>query len=75
MALPIIIAFIDTNLEELNCFQNSVLYKIFPRVRGFSEMNKKDQRSLNCISKLHVYIEVLFQEIKCFKTDIMLQRS
>lgn len=55
--------FIDRDSEELNCFQNSVLYKVFLGVREFSEMNKKDQSSLNCISKFHVYAEVLFQEI------------
>lgn len=72
MAFLIFIMFIDRDSEELNCFQNSVLYKVFLGVRAFSEMNKKDQSSLNCISKFHVYAEVLFQEIvlkqtTCFK--------
>lgn len=75
MALLIIMTFTDTSSEELNCFQTSVLYKIFPGVRAFSEMNKKDQSTLNCISELHVYTEVPFQETDCFKTDIMIKRS
>lgn len=69
MALLIIIMFIDTDPEELNCFQNSVLYKIFLGVRALSEMNKKDQSSLNCISKSHAYAEVLLQEIVLKQTS------
>lgn len=52
-ALLIITTFIDINSEEFNCFQNSALQKIFPGVRAFSEMNKKDQSSLSCWSFLN----------------------